>query len=211
MRTERTSRPADAPPALRVEVELTIPETLAALTIAALGVGAAVPSVGSMLRSWKLTCAGRDMSVELHRARMEAVGRGANVGILFERSADGGRWRLYVDGGIRGIHAAEIASGVDMPIGETFDLAARYPGVRIGIGGTGAVPRIPPSTGSLSPSDDPIAFGGTDIFSAAPTGETSSGTLYLTDGNDMRGVVVFGATGRVRLWSYDDQTGQWRQ
>ena len=188
---------------------MTIPETLAALTITALGIGVTVPSVGSMLKAWKLTCAARDMAVEVHRARMEAVGRGANVGILFEPSPAGDRWRLYLDGGSRGIHSAEIASGVDTPLGERFDLAARYPGVRFGIGGTGAVPRIPPASGTLSPSDDPITFGGTDIFSASPTGETSAGTIYLTDGTDMRAVVVYGGTGRVRLWAYDDATARW--
>ena len=190
---------------------MTLPETLAALTIAAMGMGVAVPSVGTMLKSWKLTCAARDMAVEMHRARMEAVGQSAYVGILYQRAASGDCWRLYRDGGSPGIHAAEIAAGVDTPLGESFDLAARYPGVRFGIGGTGAVQRIPPSTGTLSPGDDPIAMGNSDIFSAAPTGETSSGTIYLTDGGNMRGVVVYGATGRVRIWSFDESSGRWRQ
>jgi len=189
---------------------MTFPETMATLTIAALGMGVTVPSVGGMLRSWKLNGAARDMAVEMHRARMEAVDHSVYVGILYESAPAGDRWRLYLDGGTRGIHAAEIAAGIDTPLGESFDLAARYPGVRFGIGNA-TVPRIPPATGSLAPGDDPIAFGSTDIFSAAPTGETSSGAIYLTDGRDLRGVVVFGATGRVRVWSYDAARGGWRQ
>lgn len=186
---------------------MSITEMLAALTIAALGLGVSVPSVSTMLRTRKLSMASRDLALELQRARMEAVANGSYVGIRFERS---GRdcWRHYRDGGARGIHAAEIASGDDPPIGPVFDLASRYPGVRLGIARAGA-PRIPPSGGLLSPTDDPVAFSGSDIFSASPTGESSTGALYLTDGADMRGVVVYGPTGRIRIWRYEGSTGQW--
>lgn len=189
---------------------MTLPEMLAALTIAALGAGVAVPGVGGMLRSWKLAGAARDLSVEMHRARMEAVSRAAYVGIRFERNPAGGAWRLYLDGGSRGIHSAEIASGVDAPLTGIFDLASRYPGVRIGIASGGPIPRIPPAAGTLSPTDDPIALGGSDIYSSAPSGETSTGTLYLTDGTDMRAVVAYGPTGRLRVWRYEGRTGAWR-
>jgi Tfp pilus assembly protein FimT len=189
---------------------MSLPEIVAALTIAALGIGAGAPAVSGMIRTHRLNGAARDMAVELQRARMEAVARGAYTGILFERSAGSDRWRLHQDGGDRGIHTSEIAAGIDAPIGRAYDLGARYQGVRIGIAATPAIPRIPPATGMLSPSDDPIAFGSSDIFSAAPTGETSSGTLYLTDGRDMRAVVVYGATGRIRLWRFDAREGVWR-
>ena len=188
---------------------MSVTEMLAALTIAALGIGVSGPSMSTMFKSWKLTCAARDLATELQRTRMEAVARGASAGIQFETSPGGDRWRLYLDGGSRGIHAAEIATGIDTPASPFFDLASRYPGVRFGIARSGA-PRIPPASGSLAPGDDPIALGGTDIFSSSPTGESSSGTLYLTDGGAMRAVMVFGATGRIRIWSYDGRTGQWR-
>jgi len=190
---------------------MTFPDLAAALTIAILAAGTTVPAISSALRSWKLTAAARDLSVEIGRARMEAVGRAQYVGIRFERSSSGDRWRLYRDGGARGIHSSEIAAGVDQPLSRAYDLAARHPGVRIGISGPGAVPRIPPSGGTLTATDDPIAFGSSDIFSAAPTGETSSGTLYLTDGRDMRAIVVYGPTGRQRIWRYDSDSRQWNQ
>lgn len=188
---------------------MTLTEALAALTIAALGVGTTVPAIPGMLRSWKLTCAARDLAMDLQHARMDAIARGASVGVLFEPSPAGDRWRRYLDGGDRGIHTAEIAAGVDTPMGGPFDLASKYPGVRFGIARAGA-PRIPPAPGRLDPADDPVALGGTDIFSASPTGESSTGTLYLTDGEGMRAVTVFGATGRIRIWCYDGRNGQWR-
>jgi len=190
---------------------MSFPEIAAAVTIGALSLGIGAPSVGSALRSWRLNGAVRDMALEMHRTRMEAVARGTYVGIVFDRSAPTDRWRLYADGGDRGIQTAEVAAGIDRPLGDPLSLASRHEGVRIGIAGAGPIPRIPPAIGTLSPSDDPIAFGSTDIFSASPTGETSTGTLYLTDGRDMRAVVVYGATGRIRTWRFDARDGQWRQ
>jgi hypothetical protein len=142
---------------------------------------------------------------------MEAVARGAYAGILFRRDASGGHWRLYLDGGDRGIRSAEISSGADTPLGPASEMAARYPGVRLGIEAPAPIPRIPPSAGILTSGDDPIAFSGSDIFSASPTGETSGGTLYLTDGQDMRAVVAFGPTGRIRIWRYDGEARRWAQ
>lgn len=188
---------------------MSLTEALAALTIAALGIGAAVPSASGMIRSWKLTCAARDLAMELQRARMDALARGAHVGILFEPASGAGRWRRYLDGGARGIQASEIAAGIDRPMGGWLELASRYSGVRFGIARDGA-PRIPPAAGMLAPNDDPIAFGSTDIVSCSPTGESSSGTLYLTDGDSMRAVTLYGATGRIRIWSYDGRSGRWR-
>ena len=188
---------------------MSLAEMLATITIAALGVGVTVPSVSTMLKTRKLSMAARDLALELQRARMEAVAKGSYVGVLFDRSGGRDRWRLHRDGGTRGIHSSEIRSGDDPPIGPPFDLAARYPGIRLGIAASGS-PKIPPSPGTLSPTDDPVAFSGSDIFSASPTGESSTGTLYLTDGADMRGVVVYGPTGRIRIWRYEGTTGRWR-
>ncbi len=186
---------------------MTLPDLIAASTIAVLAVGVSAPALGSALRDRRLDAAARHAAFQMLRARAEAVSRGAYVGIRFERR---GAWRLYLDGGARGILSSEIASGVDAPLGPSIELAADHPGIRFGIGGAAPVPRVPPAAGTLAPGADPIAFGGSDIFSASPTGETSGGSLYLTDGTDMRAIVVYGATGRQRLWSYDAATRRWR-
>lgn len=190
---------------------MSFPELVAALTIASLAIGVATPTVSGALRSYRLDGAARDMSVEIHRVRMEAVSLGRYVGILFTKSPTGDRWRVYRDGGLRGISAAEISSGVDQAAGPTQELRARHSGVRIGIPEGPPIPRIPPASGRLSSTDDPIAFGNSDIFSSSPTGETSGGTLYLTDGIDARAVVVYGPTGRIRIWRYEARERAWRR
>ena len=189
---------------------MSVPEILATLTVAARALGVTVPVLSDSYRTWKLTAAARDVAAQMHRVRMEALANGLNVGLQFKKAPDGGGWQAYLDGGTRGIRASEIASGIDTPLGENIPLVSTYPGVRIGIP-PGAVPRIPPRRGVLSPGDDPIAFGNSDIFSASPTGGTSGGTLYLTDGEDLRGVVVYGPTGRIRIWRYDADRRLWQR
>jgi Tfp pilus assembly protein FimT len=187
---------------------MTMPEAMAALTISVLAITAAVPSASAGMRSWRLETAARTMAMEIHRARAEALARGRHAGIRFSRATGAWRWRLHVDGNAdRSLTSAAIDAGDDPPIGPVIDLASRHPGVRFGIAGVAPVPRIPPAGGVLAASDDPIAFGSSDIFSASPTGEGSSGTIYLTDGQAMRAVVVAGSTGRVRVWRWDAVRG----
>ncbi len=188
---------------------MSAPEVLAALSLVALSLGATLPALSDSYRSWKLTAAARDVASEMHRVRMEAIAQGLHAGLLFERSPGGSRWRPYGDGGRPGIYASEIASGTDLPAGPAIEIASRHPGVRFGIAGSGTVPRIPPDAGVLAPGSDPIAFGNSDIYSASPTGGTSGGTLYLTDGANMRAVVAYGPTGRIRVWRYDAARGFW--
>ncbi len=190
---------------------MTMPEALAAVTVLAIGAGVTLPQLGSTLRARRLDGAARSLSMQMQRARMEAIAQARAVGILFERTPGGGRWRMHADGGLTGILSTEIAAGIDAPIGDPRSLSADSPGVALGLPPTGPIPRIPPSTGVLLPGDDPIAFGGSDIFSASPTGSTSGGTLYLTDGRSLRAVVAYGPTGRIRVWRYDAETGRWRQ
>jgi Tfp pilus assembly protein FimT len=187
---------------------MSLPEIMASIGLASLALAMAGPVAADTSRRWRLDGAARALAMEIHRARMEALSRGRSTGIHFSRSAGGGRWRFHVDGsGDGSITRAAIAAGRDQPLGPEVDMAARHSGVRIGIPAGPVVPRIPPAGGFLSASDDPVAFGGSDIFSASPTGEGSSGTLYLTDGHALRAVVVSGAAGRVRIWRWDRHRG----
>ena len=191
---------------------MTAPELLAALTLVSLSCSVTLPALSASMRFWKLDAAARDVLMQMHRTRMEAVTRGIYVGILFKRETSGDTWRMYLDSGTQGIRSAEIAAGTDAPLGMTQPLTGRYTGLRFGIplAAPPGVPRIPPAGGMLTAGDDPIAFGGSDIFSASPTGETSAGTVYITDGRDMRAVVAYGPTGRLRVWRYDGDDRRWR-
>ena len=71
------------------------------------------------------------------------------------------------------------------------------------------MPRIPPAAGWLDP-DDPVQFGVSDLVAFGAVGGPSCGTIYLTDGADAWGVVLFGPSCRVRLWHWDRRNG-WKR
>jgi Tfp pilus assembly protein FimT len=172
----------------------------------------AVPALGPILGRRSLDAAAAVLAGEMARARQEAVARSRHVGIAFERAPEGDRYAVYLDGGRSGISAMEIAAGTDALLRGPVDLSSSFSGVRLGIPGPSRIPKVPPSRGVLSPGDDPIQFGGSDIVSFSRTGESSSGAVYLTDRRGgLRAVVVYGRTGRIRVWVYVPEMQRWRQ
>ncbi|MBI3449809.1 MAG: GspH/FimT family pseudopilin [Acidobacteria bacterium] len=183
-----------------------------ALAIAALLVAIAIPSLSGFVGKRSVDAAAATISGELARARQEAIARHRYVGVAFETAPAGDRFAVYLDGGQTGIRSAEIASGVDALLRGPIDLRAGNDDVRLAIPGPGAIPKVPPSHGVLQAGDDPVQFGGSDIVSFSPTGESSSGAIYLTGrASELRAVVVFGRSGRLRVWSFDRIQHLWRQ
>ena len=182
------------------------------LALAALVMAAALPALGSLLGRRSLDAAAAALAGEIARARQEAITRGRHVGLAFEATPGGGRFAVYIDGGKPGIRGVEIASGLDRLVRGPIDLTASFEGVRLGIPGPGSVPRVPPARGVLQPGDDPVQFGNTDIVSFSPQGESTSGAVYLTDRRGgLRAVVVYGRTGRIRVWTFVPEVHRWRQ
>jgi len=182
------------------------------LAILALAVAVALPALSSLLGRRSVDAAAAVLAGEVARVRQEAIARHRYVGLAFELSPEGDRYGVYLDGGHPGIHASEIATGVDPLTRGPIDFRAAFDGVRLAIPGPTAIPKVPPSHGVLHPGDDPVQFGGTDIISFAPSGESSSGAVYLCDrGGDLRAVVVYGRSGRIRVWTYLADQHLWRQ
>ena len=187
-------------------------ELLAALALLGLIVAVTLPAMGGLLRKRSLAAAGATLAGEIARIRHEAIARRRHVGIAFERTPGADRYSVYVDGGRQGILAAEIASGLDQRVRGPVDIGASFAGIRLGIPGPGRIPKIPPGRGVLVPGSDPVQFGGTDIVSFSPQGESSSGAVYLMDrGGELRAVVVYGRTGRIREWAFNKNANVWRQ
>ncbi len=186
-----------------------------AVTLALVGLfaGVAIPALRSLLDRRALDAAAGSLASAMARTRHEAIARGRNAGLHFERDAMGDRWAIYVDGGKPGISTAEIHSGEDrrifgpVPVGGAQDA-----GVRLGIPMAPPIPAVPPSRGRLPAGGDPVRLGGSDILSFSPIGESSSGSIYLTDGKGgLRAIVIYGRSGRIRTWSWSDRSHWHRQ
>ena len=73
-----------------------------------------------------------------------------------------------------------------------------------------SIPEIPPGPGILMPGSDPVRFGRSDIITFTPRGTSSSGTLYVSDRDGTAvAVVLYGGTGRIRIWRFDRDRWLW--
>jgi len=143
------------------------------------------------------------------RLRSEAIASRRDVAMRLTWSGGRYQYAFYADGDGDGVRSNDIASGRDPLIGEPRDLPTRYEGIDFGLLPE-AIPEVPPGAGVLPPGSDPVRFGRSDIITFTPRGTSSSGTLYLSDGQGtVAAVVVYGATGRLRFWRFDRERWVW--
>ena len=85
-------------------------------------------------------------------------------------------------------------------------LAHQFPRVRVGL--DDGVPTI---DGEAAEGSGPVRFGRSQMASFSPLGMSTSGTVYvLGEGRSQFAVRVLGPTGRVRVFQYHYQSGEWR-
>ena len=186
-------------------------ELLVTLALVGLFVVAAAPALGGALSRGRVAAAARDLAGEFARLRSTAVVSHRRVGLRLTWSGDRYSYGEYVDGDGDGIRTDDIASGRDRLVGALRDLPSRYSGIDFGLLAD-AVPAIPPRRGVLAPHDDPVRFGRSDIVTFTPGGTASSGTLYISDGREsLMAVVLYGRTGRIRVWRFDRSSWMWRR
>jgi hypothetical protein len=128
----------------------------------------------------------------------------------FRKNGNRYEWALYVDGNGNGIRTAEIASGIDRPLGIAIPWSRNdvLPGILTGT-------RVPDPSNpghTLDRPDDPIRFNLSDICSFSAVGESTPGSVYLWDGHDRMAVVrVFGRTAKIRTLYYRRGEEEWKQ
>ena len=169
----------------------------------------AIPALAGALSRGRVAAAARELASGMARLRSEAIATGARRGMRLTWS--GGRyvWAEYSDGDGDGLRADDIAAGRDPLVRGPSDLQSRYDGVDFGLLDV-AIPEVPPGGGVLPPFSDPVRFGRSDIVTFTPAGTSSSGTLYVSDGKDaVMAVVLYGGTGRIRIWRFDRNAGLW--
>lgn len=189
----------------------TLPEILVVLLVLGIGVAVSVPAVARMRSEARTAAAAREVAVSFQALRWKSVVTARSHGWFFEQDGSGWFWSEVRDGNGNGLRSAEIRDGTDQVLAGPFRLSERVQGVDPGFPDELPVRRIPPGAGWLSALGDPIKFGRSNVISFAPTGSSSSGTLYLTDGAALFAVVLFGPTARIRIWSYDTTVSRWRR
>lgn len=167
----------------------------------------AVPVIGGTLDRERTIVGAQSLASAAQRARVEALKRAAAVAVKLEIVDDRTRFRLYADGNGNGVRQQDIDRGIDAPISaaEWVDSQARDVSLRI----NQTVPAIG-SSGALAAGSDPLRIGNTSLLSFSPLGSSTSGTLYVSaPRGPQMAIRVFGATGRIRVLTFDPQAGAW--
>lgn len=184
-------------------------ELVAVLAITAAVTTLVAPGVFQLSATQAVRSGAGEVRAMLFQARALALSRGRYVGVKFRKNGNRYEWALYGDGNGNGIRTAEIAKGVDRPLGIAIPWSRNdvLPGILKG----SPVPD-PGSPGKkLDRLDDPIRFNASDICSFSSIGECTPGSIYLWDGRDRMAVVrVFGRTAKVRTLYYRRGEKEWK-
>ena len=167
----------------------------------------AAPLLLAAVDDVRATGAVRYLSTRLQQARMEAVGRSADVGMQFVQTSDGYAYAVYVDGNGNGVRTRDIQRGLDQRIGSVERLSDHFAGVDFGV-----LPGLPPvDAGSAAPGTDPIKLGSSSILTFTALGTSSSGSLYLRGRRNLQYVIrILGETGKTRVLKFDLRAQQWK-
>jgi type II secretory pathway pseudopilin PulG len=168
----------------------------------------AVPVVGGTLDRERTIVGSQYLAGQLQRARLESLKRAQAVAVRIEVVGDRTRFRLYADANGNGVLQKDIDKGTDPPLTplEWLDERARDISLRV----NQSVIDVSGSA-TLAPGDDPLRIGSSALLTFSPMGTATSGTLYVAaHRGPQMAVRVFGATGRVRVLTFDAQAQQWR-
>jgi prepilin-type N-terminal cleavage/methylation domain-containing protein len=167
----------------------------------------AVPQLSAAIGEHQTAGAARYVATRLQRARMESVMRSAEVAIRFTQTPSGYSFAMYVDGNRNGVLSRDIDRGVDPQIALPERLGDNFSGTEFG-----AIPGVPAvDPGGTAPGTDPIRLGSGNSASFAPSGTSSSGSLYIRGRKNEQYVVrIYGETGKTRVLRFDRRANQWR-
>lgn len=186
-------------------------EILAVLAVGALAAAVAFPALAEARARAAASAGAHELAILLAAQRFKSAALGTTHGLFFDRDERGWYWYEVQDGNGNGLRTSEVRDGTDPRLAGPERLESSAAGAALGLPPTGPFPEIPPRRGWIDPSGDPIRFGASNLISFGPLGTASSGRIYVTDGrSELRAVVVFGGSGRIRVWRYDAGSETWR-
>ncbi len=189
---------------------LSLPELLVVVTLAGIALAFVLPSFGSIHADVRLTAGARQMVSILHGQRWKSLAGNRYHGLFFERDASGWSWFEVEDGNGNGLSTAEVRDGIDRKRSGPHRLGDLAPATMLGYPANDRVRRIPPRRGWIDTGADPIRFGPSNLVAFSPKGSSSSGTLFVTDGRrGLIAIVLYGRTGRLRVWRWHPEEKRW--
>lgn len=182
-------------------------EVLIAIAIIGMIAAVAVPQTGTMLRRSALRAAAGELRAIFHLARSRAIARSANCGVKFFLAGGVWQYALYDDGDGDGVRNDDITAGIDTRFGEPRPALRESKAATIGL-----LDRtiLDPDGERLPPASSPVRFNRSSICSFSPFGESTPGTIYLTDRvSELYAVRVYGNSAKIRTLRYDPESQKW--
>ena len=167
----------------------------------------AVPVLGGTIERERTVVGAQYLAGQLLRARLESLKRARSVAVRLEVVGDRTTLRLFADGNGNGVLQRDIDRGIDPPLTPPgwLDDQARDISLRVNQAITDVAGGAP-----IAPGDDPLRIGNTALLTFSPLGSATSGTLYIAARRGPQlAIRVFGATGRVRVLTFDARTREW--
>ena len=176
------------------------------IVVAIIGLMAAItlPNFSKMRNRMALRAAAGELRSIFQLVRQRAISRGANTGVKFIQIA--GQWHfiLYEDGDSDGVRNDDIKKGIDTPLSPPRVVFRESRNITIGLLDVA----VKDADGDVVKSA--VTFNNSTICSFSPMGESTPGTIYITDGDgDLWCVRVYGASAKIRTLRYDREKRKW--
>jgi prepilin-type N-terminal cleavage/methylation domain-containing protein len=183
-------------------------EMIVVLAILGIVFSLGLPPLTEVLAEEGLAAAAREVSTIFIGARDRAVFQGADVGVKWVSSDGDLVLSVYQDGNANGVTTADIKKGVDRLVAGPFGLRNKYPGITYsfvpGFDGTD------PGGEAIGNLADPIRFGNSNICSFSPVGESSPGSVYLSNRKHRQAAVrVTPANAKIQIFTWHGKTLKW--
>jgi prepilin-type N-terminal cleavage/methylation domain-containing protein len=189
---------------------LSLVEVVVVLAIVGIAAAVVLPDAATIRDSGRTEAAARQLALTFQASRWKSVARRKCLGVWFELQGSVWVWWTVEDGNGNGLRTTEIRDGTDPLVSGPHRIDQFVEGVRMGFPPGAPFPEIPPDRGPIRDISDPVQFGRSDIVSFSPQGSSSSGRIYVTDGQrTLCAVVLFGPTSRVRVWRYLPWDHRW--
>jgi len=182
-------------------------ELLMAIAIIGLIASIAVPSFLNYQRRRAVRTAAAEIRSMFTLARSRAITRKRHAGLKF--SAAGSEWRyaLCDDGDGDGIRNDDLVKGIDRCTEAPKPVLRETGFATIGLPSDAIVD---PDGDPLPPTKPAVQFNASTICSFSPLGQSTPGTIYLTNRDgDVFAVRVYGTTAKVRVLTYNRGLAKW--
>ena len=169
-----------------------------------------IPAFTSITRRRVTRTAAAEMRGIFSLTRSLAIARSRHVAVKFSESGSEWHYAIFIDGNGNGVRNAEINSGTDRMV-QPYRRVLQGAGMgRIGLPSY-SIPD-PDSGKPLAPHTSPVRFNQSTLCSYSPIGESTNGSIFLTDGRDNAAMIrVYGPDARVRWFTYERATGKWKK